>query len=176
MRKDPQRRMINWRAVGEKRCFGRRTALNGSRKSGPSTDGKIAVDGRRARFTSDTLFCGRSSVGRAPPCQGGRREFESLRPLHFRKTAGGDSRGFFASKRDTSEAGASVAALRPDQQKPAPRRVNRLPICSSAGAQFDALGAFTQCFVNRSVLKSLGDAVGRKTADEQGKHEIVFSR
>ncbi len=28
-------------------------------------------------------FCGRSSVGRAPPCQGGRREFESLRPLHF---------------------------------------------------------------------------------------------
>ena len=29
------------------------------------------------------LFCGRSSVGRAPPFQGGCREFESLRPLHF---------------------------------------------------------------------------------------------
>ena len=25
---------------------------------------------------------GRSSVGRAPPCQGGCRGFESLRPLH----------------------------------------------------------------------------------------------
>ena len=28
-------------------------------------------------------FCGRSSVGRAPPCQGGCRGFESLRPLHY---------------------------------------------------------------------------------------------
>ena len=26
---------------------------------------------------------GNSSVGRAPPCQGGCREFESHRPLHF---------------------------------------------------------------------------------------------
>ena len=33
--------------------------------------------------TSSRLLCGCSSVGRAPPCQGGRREFESLRPLHF---------------------------------------------------------------------------------------------
>ena len=29
------------------------------------------------------FFCGRSSVGRAPPCQGGCRGFESLRPLHL---------------------------------------------------------------------------------------------
>ena len=27
--------------------------------------------------------CGRSLAGRAPPCQGGGREFESHRPLHF---------------------------------------------------------------------------------------------
>ena len=29
-------------------------------------------------------LCGSSSVGRASPCQGERREFESLLPLHFR--------------------------------------------------------------------------------------------
>ena len=32
-------------------------------------------------------LCGRSSVGRAPPCQGGCRGFESLRPLHFTLSA-----------------------------------------------------------------------------------------
>ena len=44
------------------------------------------------------LFCGRSSVGRAPPCQGGRREFESLRPLHFRIASRCDTRRFFVPK------------------------------------------------------------------------------
>ena len=29
------------------------------------------------------IRCERSSDGRAPPCQGGRRGFESLRSLHF---------------------------------------------------------------------------------------------
>ena len=60
---------------------------------------KIAVDGWDAPPTPCTLFCGRSSVGRAPPCQGGRREFESLRPLHFRKAAGRDTSRFFMSQR-----------------------------------------------------------------------------
>jgi hypothetical protein len=32
--------------------------------------------------------CGCSSVGRAPPCQGGRREFEPRHPLQPRKLSG----------------------------------------------------------------------------------------
>ena len=32
-------------------------------------------------------ICGRSSSGRAPPCQGGGSEFEPRRPLHKRKGA-----------------------------------------------------------------------------------------
>ena len=33
--------------------------------------------------TNPNAICGSSSVGRAPPCQGGGRESESRLPLHF---------------------------------------------------------------------------------------------
>ena len=35
------------------------------------------------RFRSEAPLCGRSSSGRAPPCQGGGSEFEPRKPLHF---------------------------------------------------------------------------------------------
>src|SRR6476620_6935370 len=38
---------------------------------------------RTAGATGPCFMCGRSSAGRAPPCQGGCREFESRRPLSF---------------------------------------------------------------------------------------------
>ena len=41
----------------------------------PRVIGSIPIGG--------TILCGRSSSGRAPPCQGGGSEFEPRRPLHF---------------------------------------------------------------------------------------------
>ena len=41
----------------------------------PRVDGSIPSGG--------TSFCGFSSSGRAPPCQGGGSEFEPRNPLHF---------------------------------------------------------------------------------------------
>ena len=49
---------------------------------------KIVVDEGGFDPSFRSLLCGCSSVGRAPPCQGGRREFESLRPLHFVRNPG----------------------------------------------------------------------------------------
>ena len=37
----------------------------------------------------------RSSIGRAPPCQGGCREFEPLRSLHFLKPRPNESGAFY---------------------------------------------------------------------------------
>ena len=38
---------------------------------------------RRERLSKNSPTCGRSSSGRAPPCQGGGSEFEPRRPLHY---------------------------------------------------------------------------------------------
>ena len=46
------------------------------------------------RFRSEAPICGRSSSGRAPPCQGGGSEFEPRRPLQ--KAVNPWVRGFFA--------------------------------------------------------------------------------
>ena len=66
---------------------------------------KIAVDDTSEPSTCFRLLCGCSSVGRAPPCQGGRREFESLRPLHFRKASCGDTGRFFCALDVSNERG-----------------------------------------------------------------------
>ena len=42
-----------------------------------------ACQARRLGYPHQTFGCERSSVGRASPCQGERREFESPRSLHF---------------------------------------------------------------------------------------------
>ena len=44
--------------------------------------------GRLAGHYCPSQNCGCSSVGRAPPCQGGRREFEPRHPLQPRKLSG----------------------------------------------------------------------------------------
>src|SRR5580658_6537151 len=58
------------------------------------------------------LICGRSSVGRAPPCQGGRREFESLRPLHFRAPSSRWGSLFYESLKPASDKGLNRAGKR----------------------------------------------------------------
>ena len=45
----------------------------------------IAVLTKRSFVLKSTVFCGLSSSGRAPPCQGGGSEFEPRRPLHCTK-------------------------------------------------------------------------------------------
>jgi hypothetical protein len=59
--------------------------------------GKIIWLTGNSRAEYSASLCGSSSVGRAPPCQGGRREFESLLPLHFRKAPGRQTGRFFLS-------------------------------------------------------------------------------
>ena len=45
----------------------------------------ITYVARRERLSKTSPTCGRSSSGRAPPCQGGGSEFEPRRPLHMGK-------------------------------------------------------------------------------------------
>ena len=50
----------------------------------PRVIGSIPIGGTTFQKNRDLFFriCGRSSSGRAPPCQGGGSEFEPRRPLH----------------------------------------------------------------------------------------------
>ena len=52
------------------------------RTENPRVVGSIPTGGTKYNELFTTL-CGRSSSGRAPPCQGGGSEFEPRRPLHL---------------------------------------------------------------------------------------------
>ena len=52
-----------------------------------SAFGLLATNARKKDLTNDSVDCGNSSVGRARPCQGRGREFESRLPLSFLKRA-----------------------------------------------------------------------------------------
>ena len=49
----------------------------------PRVIGSIPIGGTSQGNPAGFPICGRSSSGRAPPCQGGGSEFESRRPLHW---------------------------------------------------------------------------------------------
>ena len=51
----------------------------------PRVIGSIPIGGTIFLYVlrKEHTLCGRSSSGRAPPCQGGGSEFEPRRPLHF---------------------------------------------------------------------------------------------
>ena len=49
----------------------------------PRVIGSIPIGGTSQGNPSGFPICGRSSSGRAPPCQGGGSEFEPRRPLHY---------------------------------------------------------------------------------------------
>ena len=49
----------------------------------PRVIGSIPIGGTSQGNPAGFPICGRSSSGRAPPCQGGGSEFEPRRPLHF---------------------------------------------------------------------------------------------
>ena len=73
-------------------CFPRSRASAFARKKIKKAFAKAGNFGRlRIRFSGS----GCSSVGRASPCQGDCREFESLHPLHFFKTPFVSCKGLF---------------------------------------------------------------------------------
>ena len=49
----------------------------------PRVIGSIPIGGTSQGNPAGFPICGRSSSGRAPPCQGGGSEFEPRRPLHY---------------------------------------------------------------------------------------------
>ena len=64
----------------------------------PRVIGSIPIGGTSERC-SDAPICGRSSSGRAPPCQGGGSEFEPRRPLQHEAIVCAEMHddGFFVS-------------------------------------------------------------------------------
>ena len=51
----------------------------------PRVIGSIPIGGTKNRYTRVCRICGRSSSGRAPPCQGGGSGFEPRHPLQYPK-------------------------------------------------------------------------------------------
>ncbi len=74
------------------------------------------------------LSCGRSSVGRAPPCQGGCREFESRRPLSS------SLRDSLRQKRSPWAIGAAVARFPDTEEVTGSIPVSPTPHGASRGA------------------------------------------
>ena len=63
----------------------------------PRVIGSIPIGGTKVlahSYLKNVLICGRSSSGRAPPCQGGGSEFEPRRPLQKIVETGSKSRFF----------------------------------------------------------------------------------